>query len=1444
MGSNVNLISQIVQSSNLQGSNLEALKARLATMSEAELQAELSKNLNGDKIDYNKGVAVERTSPESNEQIDNKPNESYTDENGNEVSIYKDGDNVIERKIKSKDEKGNIVETIVSYADGKPVTQTISKNGNTIQTTKYRYETSKDGNPIVVLETTENGSIETQTVVSQIDENGNYKSSDAILTREKKPNGEINLYNFKNGNKYLTKKSEIRDGKTYYSEFSYDESGIPTEFEYQVNPDNTTVLTKTITNKGTKDEATITTEDVGDNKILQVKEDKSGVLKTLFEKTEGSNNQVVHSYQFIGKDGSRKILTKNEENNTYIETTISPKGDKLVKYLDADKNVVSAHFELNEQEKRTQFYENLGLDSTKMQKKGKIVTVQVPDKSKGTHTVRNGWGSGAVTEQQVWNSYNDMKFVVIGQVKHGGYYLVRGTGDNSKNLYYLTPDMKNVADAQTVKNKQLFAEGETHSAQVVMNGLCEESSGGISTQGASLGANVKYVLTGNKDSRGNNIAVDQFGRTVIIDKTHVLSKGDAVIASDLDLAKLYYRQDIQQKTEVAHKATTTLMNANLKCAEEALTAQLNHDGWAAKTGEAISRIWGSDNTIEKVRADLSEYKKIINELDKYASKNDTAGFQKAFKKHFGVNFDQNAIAQYITYPSDENYQKAFGTQNNIVKRILDYNQSQNIAGEAVKGGIKFVSAVAAGTGWGVAVTALVSAGVEISDRASSNDGIVSLNAKDLALTVSLDTLTTAAGIKAAQGINTVTSTMSKGAKFTNLALNAAADTTLGAASEYMTTGDVTLKGTLINTATSVGGGIGLNYGTKVAAKIKAHLKKQSQSAIYTKAEIDANIAQLLKGKPTNRSNLIWLSADGDLAKYGIKTYKDLVNSPICSKADRAVIKRLYNQAQKLGYKKFLDENLDILVGFASQYKTNNGKISSIVYDNLTAGQYANIKSVIEQARSGNIAPEYIEAINKRIDMSTPYQLMKFIDNPEELKKYIVTEGEYKVGEFTQKITEPTVVIDGVPINSYEWCLKELENARKMEAFLNTQSLPRKMTVKRVEGDSTVKGINVGDSNLGQMLEEALKTGKIEELRNNIRNGNIEFTNNNFVGTTLAKDYAFDGQNKIKWDITLPKGSKAAFLEGASSEAIFGEAEVLLQRNSKFKITDVKYNPQEKSWEFKAEMLPETSSIIHNPRKYKGTPEITKISGPDGVEHEYTVYKDKGVVTGIETDLNTAFKTELTPNISEFDMLTALGATNGESKILTAEMANSRNLELKEELRLPSGLQVNVYTKGDEILIAVNGFHNGWTDARQGGMLFMKNALRRVGTTTNTKFVTGGFASNNQLDDLDRIYQLYKKFAEDDGKKLTIAGYSMGGSMTRAIASMYSDDLTTNFVGFNSLAYGEIPGREIKNYVIAEDGKSNATSKYHSWLHQWEATGRFESDYDKKHLLDSFLFMTE
>ena len=62
MGSNVNLISQIVQSSNLQGSNLEALKARLATMSEAELQAELSKNLNGDKIDYNKGVAVERTS--------------------------------------------------------------------------------------------------------------------------------------------------------------------------------------------------------------------------------------------------------------------------------------------------------------------------------------------------------------------------------------------------------------------------------------------------------------------------------------------------------------------------------------------------------------------------------------------------------------------------------------------------------------------------------------------------------------------------------------------------------------------------------------------------------------------------------------------------------------------------------------------------------------------------------------------------------------------------------------------------------------------------------------------------------------------------------------------------------------------------------------------------------------------------------------------------------------------------------------------------------------------------------------------------------------------------------------------------------------------------------------------------------------------------------------
>ena len=133
----------ILISSGLKGNALEDLKTRLAALSEQELQAELSKSLTGDnKDEWYTGVMVEHN--DSVVMRNNHEQTTYTDDNGNEISELKDGDDVLERTIKSTDEKGNVFETTITFSGGRPLTQTKSKNGNTTETTTYKYNDDAD----------------------------------------------------------------------------------------------------------------------------------------------------------------------------------------------------------------------------------------------------------------------------------------------------------------------------------------------------------------------------------------------------------------------------------------------------------------------------------------------------------------------------------------------------------------------------------------------------------------------------------------------------------------------------------------------------------------------------------------------------------------------------------------------------------------------------------------------------------------------------------------------------------------------------------------------------------------------------------------------------------------------------------------------------------------------------------------------------------------------------------------------------------------------------------------------------------------------------------------------------------------------------------------------------------------------------------------------------
>ena len=169
---------QILSNSGLKGKELENLKARLATLSEQQLQAELSKLLSGNnKGEWYTGITLEHS--ESVVIKSNHETTTFTDENGNEISELRDGNEVFERTIKSTDENGNVYITTVTFQSGKPLTQTKTKNGNTIETTTYRYNDDAEV-PYVTVSTKKADHSKVMTNVLEVDENGNFESEDFI----------------------------------------------------------------------------------------------------------------------------------------------------------------------------------------------------------------------------------------------------------------------------------------------------------------------------------------------------------------------------------------------------------------------------------------------------------------------------------------------------------------------------------------------------------------------------------------------------------------------------------------------------------------------------------------------------------------------------------------------------------------------------------------------------------------------------------------------------------------------------------------------------------------------------------------------------------------------------------------------------------------------------------------------------------------------------------------------------------------------------------------------------------------------------------------------------------------------------------------------------------------------------------------------------------------
>ena len=305
-------------------------------------------------------------------------------------------------------------------------------------------------------------------------------------------------------------------------------------------------------------------------------------------------------------------------------------------------------------------------------------------------------------------------FTVIGEAGNGRK-LVKGKNGKISTVAHDGTVLKE----SYVQNTNLYASGK-------------KVKGKIKGKDGKLHSTTFAEIPNAKLPHGRKTVVDAKGRTWIMAQ-------DGTILDNKYVAKSNYADQIKANKGTAQKVTVNMMSNQLDQAQAAFDKQMNADGWAEDVADGISVLWGSDNRASKVREDLKTYRNNINQL-KNAAKQGDAQFKTKFKQIYGVNYNQNAIANYYLRPTKANYQKAFGTKNDIGYRVAKYNESQKAGGEWVKTGAKVaagiaavataipsggssIAAYAAGLGAAGVATAAADIAIDVSNKAVSKEGL-------------------------------------------------------------------------------------------------------------------------------------------------------------------------------------------------------------------------------------------------------------------------------------------------------------------------------------------------------------------------------------------------------------------------------------------------------------------------------------------------------------------------------------------------------------------------------------------------------------------------------------------------------------------------------------------------------------------------------------------------
>ena len=842
----------------------------------------------------------------------------------NEISAFRsavdsNGDNTVSKReakrfLKDKDlkniDKKDLLAFLQNYninTENVESTQVISKNGQDIVQITYKDGSIEQINPdksSQITQTDQNG----YTKTSFLDENKKLLK-DFVTTKEgntieieyaqdgktpvhsvavNKENGSVVTTDYENG-KPSTK--QVKTGTTT-SNYTFDEQGnavitskienegIPAKerrTEYKYNDDGT--VTENITENGKTTERlrkgeTIISEKINDNGKIST--------RTYYEKgyeestTDSNGNPVVNVYSLENKklaqqktvDGKQYSVLYDGEGNT---RTIVQNGESLQSIADKFGCSVEDLKELNADVLNGKKYFPVGAEikipgeleadapslqnrksaveakaeyardeQIRAQKRAERAALDAQYKSMGLINYKGQGGKITGT----WKGGSKEEFTIIGEAGKGRH-LAKGKDGKIVTISHDGVILKD----EYVQLTNLYSSGDKIQGKITV--INEDGSRTLQTR--------NYVeIEGADLPHGRKAVVDGKG------KVYVMSN-DGIILDNNYVARSNYADSIRGDKTTAQAATVDMLTQQIDSAQAAFDVQMKEDGWAADVADGISNIWGifqeDGNQAWRVREDLAQYRKDMDAL-KTAAKQGDSQFRAKFKQMFGVDYNQNAIADYMMNPTSANYQKAFGTKNNIGERVAKYNESQQTGAAVVKGAATVTAGVAIGIttggtglvalGAAAAATTASSVAINASDRLSSEVGLKEGEMGQIFENALWDGASVLAGGAVGKVAQTTIKGVSTAATVTRSAANAAGDVAMGAAQEYAQTGEVTLGGTALNAALGTVGmaaesGVLKRAGQKIKGVLHKGESTSAQGSFQNPAAAQLSGAELKDG---------------------------------------------------------------------------------------------------------------------------------------------------------------------------------------------------------------------------------------------------------------------------------------------------------------------------------------------------------------------------------------------------------------------------------------------------------------------------------------------------------------------------------------------------------------------------------------------------------------------